>query len=135
MARPKGLEPLTPRFVVWCSIQLTYGRFWRREAILGSPPKGKRYEPPVWAGRDTPARSGTVQAKYRWKREDFHPSGIVLPCRLAPCWLRLAAKVRPLSGCGWGWVLAPDLFVGQGRSRCGEHNEGNSSIKRAQKEP
>ena len=26
MARPKGFEPLTPRFVVWCSIQPSYGR-------------------------------------------------------------------------------------------------------------
>ena len=30
MARPKGFEPLTPRFVVWCSIQLSYGRPPRR---------------------------------------------------------------------------------------------------------
>ena len=30
MARPKGFEPLTPRFVVWCSIQLSYGRTARR---------------------------------------------------------------------------------------------------------
>ncbi len=29
MARPKGFEPLTPRFVVWCSIQLSYGRLRR----------------------------------------------------------------------------------------------------------
>ena len=28
MARPKGFEPLTPRFVVWCSIQLSYGRLF-----------------------------------------------------------------------------------------------------------
>src|SRR5262249_47279236 len=26
MARPRGFEPLTPRSVVWCSIQLSYGR-------------------------------------------------------------------------------------------------------------
>ena len=26
MARPKRFELLTPRFVVWCSIQLSYGR-------------------------------------------------------------------------------------------------------------
>jgi hypothetical protein len=29
VARPKGFEPLTPRFVVWCSIQLSYGRAMR----------------------------------------------------------------------------------------------------------
>jgi hypothetical protein len=29
MARPKRFELLTPRFVVWCSIQLSYGRAGR----------------------------------------------------------------------------------------------------------
>jgi hypothetical protein len=29
MARPKRFELLTPRFVVWCSIQLSYGRACR----------------------------------------------------------------------------------------------------------
>ncbi len=50
MARPKGFEPLTPRFVVWCSIQLSYGRLpgsrWtspprRWRSLLGSAPPGK----------------------------------------------------------------------------------------------
>ncbi len=26
MARPEGFEPPTPRSVVWCSVQLSYGR-------------------------------------------------------------------------------------------------------------
>jgi hypothetical protein len=30
LARPKRFELLTPRFVVWCSIQLSYGRFCRQ---------------------------------------------------------------------------------------------------------
>ena len=30
LARPKRFELLTPRFVVWCSIQLSYGRSARR---------------------------------------------------------------------------------------------------------
>ena len=35
MARPKRFELLTPRFVVWCSIQLSYGRVLRiaRESV------------------------------------------------------------------------------------------------------
>ncbi len=40
MARPKGFEPLTPRFVVWCSIQLSYGRVppWRLSKQCSLPP-------------------------------------------------------------------------------------------------
>src|SRR5262245_56097152 len=30
VARPKRFELLTPRFVVWCSIQLSYGRICRK---------------------------------------------------------------------------------------------------------
>ena len=30
MARPEGFEPPAPRFVVWCSIQLSYGRAGER---------------------------------------------------------------------------------------------------------
>jgi hypothetical protein len=37
VARPEGFEPPTPRSVVWCSVQLSYGRsirWWRRERDL-----------------------------------------------------------------------------------------------------
>jgi hypothetical protein len=43
MARPKGFEPLTPRFVVWCSIQLSYGRIANYGASsFASAPKRRR---------------------------------------------------------------------------------------------
>ena len=32
LARPEGFEPPTPKFVVWCSIQLSYGRLLRCRA-------------------------------------------------------------------------------------------------------
>src|SRR5580700_8363818 len=44
MARPEGFEPPTPRFVVWCSIQLSYGRagdVLEGANLWGRPPKGK----------------------------------------------------------------------------------------------
>src|SRR5947207_14499635 len=51
MARPRGVEPLTPRSVVWCSIQLSYGRLCRavagvvdeqgRQQLLQPPSQGK----------------------------------------------------------------------------------------------
>jgi hypothetical protein len=37
LARPKRFELLTPRFVVWCSIQLSYGRVFRFGIGLESP--------------------------------------------------------------------------------------------------
>ena len=36
LARRKGFEPLTPRFEVWCSIQLNYRRkVWRENNECG----------------------------------------------------------------------------------------------------
>jgi hypothetical protein len=34
LARPRGVEPLTPRSVVWCSIQLSYGRLRRSKPAM-----------------------------------------------------------------------------------------------------
>src|SRR6476660_8956821 len=43
LARPKGFEPLTPRFVVWCSIQLSYGRpAGAREALCRKSRQARR---------------------------------------------------------------------------------------------
>src|ERR1700722_1157530 len=43
MARPKRFELLTPRFVVWCSIQLSYGRFARRPGNIPAVGAGLSY--------------------------------------------------------------------------------------------
>ena len=63
MARPKGFEPLTPRFVVWCSIQLSYGRAphpkseapleWRRSDTLF---RNRLQEAPTGIGCSPPPR-------------------------------------------------------------------------------
>ena len=42
LARRKGFEPLTPRFEVWCSIQLSYRRPAPRGRIMARP---KGFEP------------------------------------------------------------------------------------------
>lgn len=33
MAHPAGVEPTTPRFEVWCSIQLSYGCVRRADSL------------------------------------------------------------------------------------------------------
>jgi hypothetical protein len=57
-ARPEGLEPTTPRSVVWCSIQLSYGRF-TDEAGVGTPhhPETDKPIPPGTQDQDTMASS------------------------------------------------------------------------------
>src|SRR5215469_15937413 len=44
MARPRGFEPLTPRSVVWCSIQLSYGRLARAGDVADALARFKRLD-------------------------------------------------------------------------------------------
>jgi hypothetical protein len=41
LARPEGFEPPTPRFVVWCSIQLSYGRLLRNAREMVPSDRGR----------------------------------------------------------------------------------------------
>ena len=62
LARPKRFELLTPRFVVWCSIQLSYGRPNRAgggqrapRRLAAFPPAGKSKSPvPALCSRSSP---------------------------------------------------------------------------------
>ena len=56
MARPEGFEPPAPRFVVWCSIQLSYGRAGGVD--IGGRPAGRN--PRRAAGNRGPRRHRPV---------------------------------------------------------------------------
>jgi arylformamidase len=55
MAHPKRFELLTPRFVVWCSIQLSYGCVGRA-SLAGPRADGKAFAAPDLAARSRRAR-------------------------------------------------------------------------------
>src|SRR5207248_8893817 len=69
MARPRGVEPLTPRSVVWCSIQLSYGRL---------PSAGRRCAPAT----TTPPRPENARR-------------IVVPALAAGCCRNHIARMSP----------------------------------------
>src|SRR5581483_1522298 len=146
MARPKGFEPLTPRFVVWCSIQLSYGRVWRARTYWPALAKARTTRHPCrqWcASPPSPCQIRPSTGGY---------TGISAQAAFAPLWpwptlVKTEGKVRPPLGHGRGWVLA-SLFCGTRLATAGlvswsagqdaghgEHNEGNSSTARAQKGP
>ena len=58
MARPKRFELLTPRFVVWCSIQLSYGRVPHPGRASRGPADGRiaNVSGPDWQGSSTAAQ-------------------------------------------------------------------------------
>src|SRR3954471_829247 len=58
MARPEGFEPPAPRFVVWCSIQLSYGRAGTGDIGAGHRARNPRprRQRPVLPERETAHR-------------------------------------------------------------------------------
>src|SRR5262245_30726978 len=87
LARPKRFELLTPRFVVWCSIQLSYGRFvpppgceirgterpysYRFRPLLArvgaASGRPSRARPESQKKRPTPARGRRGASRSRWR--------------------------------------------------------------------
>jgi hypothetical protein len=47
LARRKGFEPLTPRFEVWCSIQLSYRRRFPYVRESGAPEEIRTPDPQI----------------------------------------------------------------------------------------
>ena len=84
MARPKGFEPLTPRFVVWCSIQLSYGRL----------PKGREPIQPGAGWQAQKCRNGRLRCRIGVPAA---PAGAILsPNRASPEAIR---EICPQAGC------------------------------------
>jgi hypothetical protein len=73
LARPRGVEPLTPRSVVWCSIQLSYGRLSHAAAcaIGGWAATITPRDPPrqVASGRVDPSRRSPQMGPHRRTRQ------------------------------------------------------------------
>ena len=95
MARPKGFEPLTPRFVVWCSIQLSYGRKPRGAETRQGRGGRQALSPgrPMPRCRNRPPRAQVPEAPTK-----FAPNrGATCPCPHRARWLRLLAAPKPES--------------------------------------
>ena len=109
MARRKGFEPLTPRFEVWCSIQLSY----RREDPERKMARPKRFEllTPrfvVWCsiqlsygrvsrGALTPARNGAIAIAQATYWQGIFPRIGPAAARAAFSTCMRQSKIRPLA--------------------------------------
>ena len=92
LARPEGFEPPTPRFVVWCSIQLSYGRAWRAPHKGGAcawqspirrgirPSRKSRAPAPRRAAASAARRSrrGGTSRSLRLRALEVHPSNAAI---------------------------------------------------------
>jgi hypothetical protein len=81
MARPKRFELLTPRFVVWCSIQLSYGRVFRghlgRKACFCRVQSGYIFERPAKARHSYRLRPGLARSGKQCLAIDLRPRPLV----------------------------------------------------------
>ena len=129
VAHPKGFEPLTPRFVVWCSIQLSYGCVLRARTYWGASPKASTTVP-AWDRMASP-RPNSLQVPVETCR--FCPKRHSGPLSLPAPLVKTPARSHLAERGGWGWDWVPDLSkIGRigGRALApgsGEHYEGNFS--------
>ena len=116
MAHPKRFELLTPRFVVWCSIQLSYGCVLRAGTYWGGSPKARTTRASPGHCRRTPQNP----CKSQWKRADFrpkrHPGPLSPPALLVKTGRQTA---RAIVAGGWGAKLDFSAARGPG-SRAGQ---------------
>src|SRR5215470_9556958 len=90
LARPKRFELLTPRFVVWCSIQLSYGRFLRLRG-----PGGLRFAREMFRPADR--RNIGISYRFRSRKARQRPGvvcGCLRPRPLAPAHIELDRPIR-----------------------------------------
>ena len=103
MARPEGFEPPAPRFVVWCSIQLSYGRAGGGDIGGRAEPRNprSRRRRPVLPGRGGRAIGRAMNARV--------PLLAAFSCACCAAAWRRAPSPRLRRGRARGW---------RSRSRC-----------------
>ena len=101
MARSEGFEPPTPRFVVWCSIQLSYERARARRPApatrrtLSKSPQGRKGAARVPQGRRGSAAGNQL-------RSSFAKSSQKKPPRIGSVTPRMIVDSEKMIGtCDW----------------------------------
>jgi hypothetical protein len=130
MARPKGFEPLTPRFVVWCSIQLSYGRPY---VVVPSLMNGSRVAWSEWQDLNLrPARPerGRVPTAVSLRRTVRQRKGFLSSSLITSFRLSLRAHVGSMFG---RFDLCPTAPVARSRPRLGRVQPAASSRIRSRR--
>ena len=98
MARSEGFEPPTPRFVVWCSIQLSYERARARRPA----PATRRTLSKSPRGRKGAARAACGSASGDQLRSSFAKSSQKKPPRIGSVTPRMIVDSEKMIGtCDW----------------------------------
>ena len=132
MARPKKTELLTPRFVVWCSIQLSYGRVAGRgrEGDPAGGPHPYRLAGGLASAATPEAAPGRrprpVTSKSR-QRYDANAVSLALPLSWAPT-VRSAGNRRRI---GSSTVVAPGRIARWAKTAAARIRVANAAVQSA----
>jgi hypothetical protein len=122
LARPKRFELLTPRFVVWCSIQLSYGRLCASrgrcsEHASGSRERGHNYRLRPGKARQVPIIENQVGSSPSQRVEGARVNGPLARPKASPSGLRPDRRAGGQRSAGRSGLPDPAAAMGAHRGR------------------